>query len=419
MERFIDRGRTVGGKAVDLRTRILFLQGPPSPFWMELADRFSAAGVQCYRINLALGDFVYWRRRGAWNYRGSFAGWRAYLERFLIEHEITDIFYYADRFPYHVVARELGERMSIRCHSIEHGYLRPDWLTHEPGGMGRFSTIPKDPEAIRALAHGHQLPDPAVRYRHGFVVEASNDVTWNLLNFFGRGLYPLYRSDRYYNTLVDYLSWLPKLFQAPRLKRAAEKVSEYAGRTPFWLLGMQLQSDYMVRECSDYVHLGAMIDEVVGSFARHAPNDHRLAVKLHPLDGGMENWGRVVPEIAGRHGVADRVDVFDGAVLGDLLKKCEGCIVVNSTVGLYSLRYGRPTVALGSAVYNVEGLTHRSGLDSFWRHPEQPDMSLVEDLVKALAGRFQVRGDFFDPAGRAAACEEIVARTLYGRIRDV
>ena len=399
--------------SADPPRHILFLQGPPSLFWTELADVFAEAGAGCSKIHFALGDRIFWRRTGAVSYRGRFADWAAFLDRFLRDRSVTDIFYYADRFPYHVVAQDVARAHGIRCHAVENGYLRPDWLTHESGGMGRHSAFPRDPEAIRALAEGVPRPDFTVRFRHSFAVEAVNDVAFNLANYFGRPLYPRYRADRYYDTLLDYLSWLPKSVRTPPLKRAAEAAGTWPAGS-YWLIAMQLQSDYMIRENSPYRHLRDMLDEVFGSFAAHGPRDQKIVVKLHPLDGGMENWGKAVPAIAARHGLADRISVIDGGDLSHLLRCSNGTVVVNSTVGLHSINAGRPTIALGSAVYDIHGLTHRSGLDRFWSQPEAPDPDFLDLFVRALAAEIQVRGDFYDPEGRAAGCRAIVARTLYG-----
>lgn len=136
----------------DIPRRILFLQGPPSTFWRQLCDHFEAAGAATYRINLSMGDWAYWRKPGADNYRGRFSKWASFLRQYLTDRRITDILYYADRLPYHAVAREIGRSLGIRTYAVEFGYLRPDWITLEQGGMGALSHFPNEPDAIRQIA---------------------------------------------------------------------------------------------------------------------------------------------------------------------------------------------------------------------------------------------------------------------------
>ena len=99
--------------------RALFLQGPPTVFWTELAAEFEAQGHAALRVNLSTADRLMWRRPGAADYRGTLSGWRAWIAAHLERERITDVLYYADRLPYHVVAAEEAERRGIPCHAAD------------------------------------------------------------------------------------------------------------------------------------------------------------------------------------------------------------------------------------------------------------------------------------------------------------
>jgi capsular polysaccharide export protein len=397
---------------------ILFLQGPPSSFWSELAEAFEQAGARTLRIRLSASDHLYWRRRGAISYRGRLADWPAFLSRLIVAEGITDIVYYADRPPYHAAAAEVGERLGVRCHTVENGYLRPDWITLERDGMGVHSRFPDDAATLRRLAAGLPEADLSVRYRHSFGELAANEVINDLLNYFGLPFYPHYRSDRYYNPLVDYLAWLPRCLHIGAARRAAREVAAWDPSVRFWLLAMQLQADYQIRANSHYRHLSEMLDEVLTSFAAHAAPGDRFVVKLHPHDNGLERWDRVIARLSDRLGLGDRVRLIDGGDLGHLLERCRGVVLVNSTVGLHTLRALRPLKILGAAIYDIAGLTHRGSLDDFWTRPQPVDGDLVDAFVRVLAATIQIKGDFYDPAGRRAAITEIVARILEDRVNQ-
>ena len=96
--------------------------------------------------------------------------------------------------------------------------------------------------------------------------------------------------------------------------------------------------------------------------------------------------------------------------LGVLIRNSKGVVLANSTVGLNAVRAGVPTVALGEAVYDIAGITHQGGLDSFWTKPEPVDAKLERQLVRAMAAEIQVRGSFYDKAGQKLAIGEIVDR---------
>jgi capsular polysaccharide export protein len=202
--------------------------------------------------------------------------------------------------------------------------------------------------------------------------------------------------------------------------RYAEAVTKdcAVGRWPYSLIALQLQSDYQIRANSPYRHLRDMLDEVFASFARHAPAETRLVVKLHPLDNSLERWPHVVPEAARRHGLDDRVILIDGGNLDLLLQHAQGCVIVNSTVGLRSIQIGCPTKVLGIAVFDIAGLTHQGALESFWQNPGAVDPTLARDLVAALAATIQIKGSFYHPEGRKLACAAIVQRVAEGNVNQ-
>jgi capsular polysaccharide export protein len=396
---------------------VLFLMGPSSPLWRELGYAFEAKGCRVVKVCFAMGDWLYWRR-SAYHYRGRLSRWQAYLQNLIAREGITTILYYADRQPYHAVAAEVARASGVQAISLENGYLRPDWLTLERGGMGAHSHFPADPARISHIASAVPEPDLGVRYPHGFWTEMVHEVTYHLLNYSWRIFYPFYCSGKYYDTLLEVLLGIRGLFGRSASRAAAQRLvaERLAGDAPFYVLVLQLQGDYQIRANSPYTHIRQMIDEVVASFAHHAPQEARLVVKQHPHDNNRENWARQTREAATQAGIAQRVDFIDGGDLGALLDRAAGCVMINSTVGLFALRHTCPTKTLGIAIYDVPGLTHQGSLDSFWTTPDPVDPTLMQDFVRAMAGTIQVKGSFYHPEGRRAAIEAIVARVHTGSV---
>ena len=394
---------------------ILFLQGPPTGFWHRLADAFAARGCDVLRVNLCMADALFWRRKGAFNYRGTLADWPAWLRAFIREHGVTDILYYADQLPYHRKARELAEAANVRPWAMEFGYLRPDWLTLEAGGMGIESSWPRDPATLRELAKDAPSPDMTTQYPMGFAEEALGEVGFNLAMVFGRPFFPHYVHDKYQHPVADYLFWYLEgartLFRRGRMRRIMERATAKDGAA-YHLVAMQLQSDYQVRASTTYDHLEQMLDEITASFAANAPADDRLIIKLHPLDNGSENWPRRIAALVKRYGLSGRVDVLKGGDLAALLNHAKGVVLANSTVGLHALQAGIPVKTLGAAVYDVPGLTHQGPLDTFWANAEPVNPVLCDELVRALAKHIQIKGSFYNAAGQAAAIGEVVDRLI-------
>ena len=111
--------------------------------------------------------------------------------------------------------------------------------------------------------------------------------------------------------------------------------------------------------------------------------------------------------------VEDRVIYVDGGVLGQILPKSTGAITINSTAGLTAVEMGCPTITLGRALYDGEGLTHQGPLDQFWSKPAKPDEALVRRFIGYLLIKTQINGDFGTDHGMRMAIAGIIGGLKY------
>lgn len=400
-------------KSPDSR-RVLLLQGPPTNFFTVLRQAFSDAGIPVIRVKLNAGDAI--RAPDAIPYRGRLDQFAGFLTDLMQREAITDVIYFADRLPYHRIAERVANQLGATPYAVENGYLRPDWLTLEPGGMGAFSRFPTDRAHIEAIADGAPPVDDVIRYRHSFAREAFFDVSHTLTRVAATPLYRHFERDRPHHPVREYLSWLPQLarrfWAQPRGPAVVERV--IAENRPYFLFPMQLQEDYQIRHNSRYTQLAELVDEVFASFARAAPADTTLVVKIHPLDNGLQNWRKTLKKAKRDYGLTGRIRLVSAGPLVELLEKCEGVVLVNSTVGITALRHGCPTKTMGSAVYDLPGLADHQPLDTFWRNPTPPDPEFVDLFIRALARATQLKGSFYDAEGMLVGAHEIVRRVATG-----
>ncbi len=393
----------------DRPATFLFLQGIASPFFSDLGRALRARGHGVRRINFCSGDWLFWGG-GSDHYRGPRTGWEAYLDAYVAEHGVTDIVLFGDCRPFHVVAREVAAREGLRVHVFEEGYVRPNWITCELGGVNGYSSLPRTAEAVRALARRLPQPARALPSSGDMARRSLWDVSYNLANVLFPYLYPRFRSHRPTHIAMEYAGWIKKFARRGRTRREAAHCDEIyrAVGCDYFLLPLQLDSDYQIRVHSPFLGVEGFMDRVIKSFAETSKAPTRLLVKLHPLDSGLMNWRRFARASARRHGVSDRLDFIDGGDLPALIAGARGVVIVNSTVGMLSLEMGRPTHAVGTAIYNMAGLTHQGDLDSFWTEPTAPDMDLVADFRRVVLNRTQVNGGFFS--------QEAIARAVAGSV---
>ncbi|MBU2531321.1 MAG: capsular biosynthesis protein [Alphaproteobacteria bacterium] len=391
---------------------ILFLQGHPSTFARNLGIALEERGCRVLRINFCFGDWIYWLGRPAFNYRGSFADWESYLTDFIERENVTDILYYGDCRPYHRVAGDVANRLGIRAMAYEFGYLRPDWLTLERYGMSSRSHFPNEAALIQQIGAEFGPVNLEPRFRHSVALELTHEIFYNLSSYFMGLFYLRYKSDRYYNPLIEYMTGIPKQFRvAANARRAGAIMAQLEkSQTPFFLYPLQLQNDYQLRHHAAFEHQSDAIRAVIASFATHADHRDHLVFKCHPLDNGGEGWPRHIVAAAEQHGVSSRVHYIDGGNLTAMLERARGCVLINSTVGMHAIALGCPTKVLGGAIFDIAGLSHQGPLDTFWQSPATPDRELANALIRAMAGTIQIKGSFFSKDGQAAAIPTFVKR---------
>ena len=399
----------------------LFLQGPISPFFRQIADGLENKGHKVLRINLCFGDWLFWQRKGASNYRGHLSNWPIYINLYLDKEKVTDIVLIGEQREYHKLAIAAAKQRNIQIITTDFGYLRPDWITLELNGMSGNSLFPKDPVAIKSLAAQTPEPNISQQFTDNFITQVFWDMSYHLSSILLHVLFPFYRSHQIYHPISVYLGTGLHLLATKFNKSKNQAVIDQliTNNTAYFLFPLQMQNDFQIRFYSKYPNLEAAIDEVISSFANHASADNVLVVKVHPLDPFLINWEKYCRIIASEHGISDRVLYIDGGALNPLIEKARGVVTINSTVGIWTLLLGRPLITLGSAIYNIKGLTNFNSLNAFWQNPIAPDLSLRDAFIKALTSTIQLRGVFYHKPGLEAAVAEAINRLHQNQINKV
>lgn len=396
--------------------RFLFLQGVRSPFFPKLADALRGLGHGVRKVNFTVGDRVYWRRGDATSYRGSMKRLPEFYAKQFQKHGITDVVLFGDCRPVHRPAIELAKAADIRVHVFEEGYFRPFWITLEQGGVNGHSSLPRDPDWYRAQAKAVPHFDNGSSFKAPFWKRAAYDVGYN----FWAGINPLLhwgvKSHVPYTPLTEYLGYVRrgirvKCYEMPSRRTESLLIAEAASH-PFFLMPLQLATDAQIVHHSPFENMAAAMRHSTLSFARFAPKNSRLAVKIHPLDPGMVDYPSLLRRWSKELGVSDRVFYLESGNLPALLTATAGVVTVNSTVGGSALIHGRPTIALGDALYNLPGLTFQNGLDAFWTQAQKPDPHLYKSFRNVVIARSQVNGGLYSRDGIRLAVANSVPRLI-------
>lgn len=399
----------------------LFLQGPISPFFTLVANELEKRGHGVHAIHFNIGDRWLWRRAGGVSFRKKIDAWQRFIGDFLDQHRITDVVLLGEQREYHRIAIEAAKTRGCRVTVTDFGYLRPDWITLEQDGMSGCSVFPRDPEAIRALARQAPPFKKHRVYEDNFWKMARWEMLYYLGNYFFWWTYPHYVNHKLENPILEYVGTGLRLFGArfkgAGLENLLGKLSK--GGKPYFLFPLQMAHDFQLRAYSPFADQDEAIELVISSFAKHAPKEALLLIKVHPWDNGLRRWQPRIRRCAKAHGVADRIQYVDGGSLDRMVRRAQGMVIINSTSGLQAVRSGCPLITLGQAIFNVPGLTWQGGLDSFWTDAKPPDSLFVEDYLRAMAGTIQIRGVFYAQPGLDAAVRQAVERLHTARINTI
>lgn len=392
--------------------RFLFLQGNASPFFARLAQSLRSNGHSVHRINFNGGDVAFWPLPGAVDFTDKIARWPAFLANRLSEWGVTDIVLLGDCRPLHRHAISVAARFGVAVYVFEEGYLRPNWITLEVGGVNAYSSLGRDPQWFVETANGlppWSEPEPAI---NSMMRRAIDDIRYVLATTLGAWRFTGYRSHRAWSSWVEYTGGARRFVRKPSAMRRLSRLLDdlAAANRPYYLFPLQIQSDSQIQYHSDFDGIGGAIDHVLQSFAAAAPDEAALIITEHPLDTSPFDWRRLVADLSRRYGVADRVWFFEGGSPERTIHGCRGVVTVNSTLGYLALSLGKPLIALGSAIYDIERLTFQHGLDRFWRELAPPDPVIFDAFRRVVAARTQVNGSFYSASGVALAVERAVRR---------
>ncbi|WBO23047.1 capsule biosynthesis protein [Sphingomonas abietis] len=391
---------------------VLLLQGLMGRLFRRLGQELTGAGHRVHKINFNGGDRLFWGLPGGIDYRGTLADWPHWLERLMHEKAVTDVVLFGDCRDHHMPAIRVCRALGIPVHVFEEGYIRPDWVTLELGGVNGHSSLPRDPAWYRAIA-ATLPPVPAhSQVPSSFRRRAMEGVAYNLADVLTRWRYPGWSNHRPWHPLVEGMGWWRKLSRRKeREAKAAALVTRLQNSgDPYFLFPMQLDSDAQIRLHSPFVGIADALQLVIGSFAAHAPADTRLVVKEHPLDNGVQDWEQIAADFAAASGVADRVDYLAWGDIVPVTQGSRGVVTINSTSGTFALAAGVPVVALGHAVYDIPELTCQDGLDSFWCNPEPPSAETFKAFRRVLVERCLIPGGFFSEEALDRVVRHAVAR---------
>jgi capsular polysaccharide export protein len=379
------------------RRRTLMLQGPMGPFFSRLADTLREHGQQVWKVHFNGGDELFWRGQDAIRYTAPPGAWLDQLTELLLAHRIDALVLFGQTRVHHRVAMRAAEALGIPVFVFEEGYLRPDYVTLELGGVNAESSLSRNPAFYRKLNVEPQAgPQPTgQRFRD----VAGLAMAYGLAMWAGQRRYPHYKHHRCLHPVREGLRWV-RGYARKWSSRVSERalqgfLADPAQHKRYFLVPLQVHNDAQIHSHSRFGGVAEFIDEVLGSFAQHADAGHLLVFKHHPLDRPYTDYRNLIEGRAAELGLSQRVLYLHDQHLPTLLQHARGVVTVNSTTGLQSLFHGTPVITLGDCLYAVDGLVHTGPLADFWQEPGEVDEDLFQRYRSWMIRETQLNASFY------------------------
>ena len=382
-------------RVLSIEGPVILLMGPIGTFFGRLSWYLHSKGVKVIKVQFPLveiGDFSNnYVKFGKGQEIQSFG---VFLTELVEEHKARHIFMYGEAITHHKMALQYEREKCLgnaKCHVFELGYLRPNYVTLEDGGVNYNSKLYIKPEELGSLRDPLFIQsarrESFLRWRK--VLKAPCFIQHAFCN------YSVCETSHKLNPKPIYIWYQILGFARRQVSKTKEKkiIRGLMNEERFFLLVLQVSTDTQMTDGSGYDSVEEVIEEVIDSFGENC-EDAKLYIKHHPRDRGYNDYGRLVAKLSIQKRCRGRVVYFHDSGMANILtaKGCAGVITVNSSVGFQSLYHGVPTLALGQAIYNILGVCDQNCLDSFWKSPTKPRRELVRRLFAHVISQSQING---------------------------
>jgi capsular polysaccharide export protein len=376
---------------------ILLLQGPVGYFFTKLSKEFEKNGANTFRIGLNKGDEFFSSKSNYTPYRGTPQDWQKFIYEYMKKNNINKIFLFGDCRFYQSIAIKVALSLEIKVFVFEEGYIRPDYITLERFGVNDNSHLCRNPDYFRQL-EDKEIQQPQDTKTSSFNIWLSAIVYYFVANVFNHQ-YPHYIHHRNFSAFQEWIIGIKSLIKKPIYLYLDQKYIDSLKTNlskKYFFIPLQTHNDYQILQHSKYSTLEKFIIEVLESYSKHCSKDISLVFKHHPIDRGRKNYTKFIKQQADILGIKANILIFHEIHLPTCLKNAIGTITINSTVGLSSIYHKTPTITLGNAIYNIEGLTNKNiSLDEFWNNYKSPDMAIYRKYRNYIIEQTQLNGSFY------------------------
>ena len=376
----------------------LILQGDWEGGLSNVALDLMATGKSVTKVVFHAGDWIYkWKKVPTVDFDAKINSFETWLRDYIDENAVDCIILYNQYRPYNQIGWDIAKELDIECIVLELGLLRPDYCSIYTRDLNHFDYIAEKWGSL--VSSDDDISGPVEPIRLGVMSTPCKMTQFAIFYLFSRLVAKFGRRYRHY---IDQrsLSFRHHLaagikgilrFQGREKQHRFDRVfsSRWSGK--YYVVPLQVHTDSQITERSNFENMEQFIQHVAKSFVEFAPANTKLIFKVHPMDRGYKDYHKLIKTLQSSTG-GGRIFYLDRIHLPTLLDHAKGCVTINSSVGISALIHGVPTMTMGVAAYELEGLTYKGSLDDFWKHHGEIDKQLVTKFINLLKLTSQAQG---------------------------
>ena len=384
-------------KHIAQHDNVLLLQGSIGYFLDELANFLISRDTQVFKVNFNGGDEFFYKNKPSLSYQEKPDEWEAWLNNLIEKNNIRAIILFGQCRFFHKIAIKIARQKSLVSYVFEEGYLRPDYITLERQGVNAYSRIGRTVDAYHSLPTAIDTTIYPVKFI--FRELAFMAIRYYLMTFFKFWKYPNYKHHRPLNPLTEGFFWFRSGYRKALYQYTEKTLLDllYSSELHknYFFVPLQVHNDSQIICHSHYECIEDFIEEIVCSFAHHAPLDKILVLKHHPMDRGYRNYQKFIRKLRQAYHLNQRLYYIHEGHLPTLLENAQGVITINSTVGLSAPEHDTPVKIMGEAIYAIPGIVSTESLDNFWKNPGKVNRDLYRNFKEHLKQTTQINAGFY------------------------
>lgn len=380
---------------ISSRKNILLIQGPMGPFFDEFAKFLFELENDVFKINLNLAEKYFYNQKQSFDYTGPLEGFKKYLNYFIEEHNIQQIYVFGDCRSYHRIAKSVSKKINIDFFVFELGYIRPNYITLEKHGVNDFSQLPRNLD-FYINKNTESQPDPVDAHPSYAKMAFYSSLYYfiNKLPFNKFKSYTHHKNPSYIReALIGIRSAYRKIIFSITEQASKNKILRLQ-KESYFVVPIQVSSDFQVIKHSDYPSVANFIEEIIKSFSESKIQQY-LVFKHHPMDRGYANYTSLIKKLAKQYNVSNKVFYVHDIYLPLLLERAKGTILINSTVAFSSFHHDTPVKVMGRANYDFKNMSYQGSLDDFWHDSCTFNQENYAFYKNYLIKHTQVNGSFY------------------------